>query len=166
MNLPKIMVMGVGNVLLTDEGLGVRFLEELEKSNLPENVELIEGGTTGLDLVHLIQDVDFLIIVDAINAHSEPGAIFRFCPEENKIFPDEFQISFHQVGIVEVLSLAGIIGHAPKTLIYGVQPKSMEWSLELTPEIKAVFPKLLDFVLDEIRYISEHGEFKVMPHQE
>ena len=155
--------MGVGNVLLSDEGLGVQFLTELENAGLTDNVELLEGGTSGMDLIYLIQEVDFLIIVDAVNAHSEPGALFRFSPGKTKIFPDEFQVSFHQVGIVEILSLADIVGKAPKTLIYGVQPKSMEWSIGLTPEIQAVMPKLKQHVLDEISYINEHGEFRPTP---
>ena len=154
MSLPKIMVMGVGNVLLSDEGLGVQFLTELEDAGLTDNVELLEGGTSGMDLIYLIQEVDFLIIVDAVNAHAEPGALFRFSPGKTKIFPDEFQVSFHQVGIVEILSLADIVGKAPK---------SMEWSIGLTPEIQVVMPKLKQHVLDEISYINEHGEFRPTP---
>jgi len=159
MQQPKIMIMGVGNVLLSDEGLGVQFLDYLAKDDLPENVELLEGGTAGLELVHLINEVDFLIIVDAVNAKDEPGAIFRFEPEDIRIMPAQFDVSFHQVGILEVLAMANILGTAPKTLIFGIQPKNLSMGMELSPEIKDVFPRVKELVLSEIKNINEYGRF-------
>jgi len=159
MDSPKIMVMGVGNILLSDEGLGVRFLDELAKISFPANVELLEGGTAGLELVHLIQEVDFLIIVDAIDAKDEPGALFRFHPRDIKVFPEQYEVSFHQIGIIEVLAMANVLGQAPKTLIFGIQPKSLEWGLDISPEIQALFPHLTEFVLNEIDFIQREGKF-------
>lgn len=159
MSRPRIMVMGVGNILLSDEGLGVHFLKELNNS-IPDNVELLEGGTAGLELVHLIQEVDFLIIVDAINAKSEAGAVFRFQPEDIKVFPERYEVSFHQVGIMEVLAMAEILGNAPQTLIYGVQPKSLDWGLELSSEVTLIFPKLKELVLQELHSIEQTGAFR------
>ncbi|MDR3288593.1 MAG: HyaD/HybD family hydrogenase maturation endopeptidase [Peptococcaceae bacterium] len=156
---PKIMIMGIGNVLLSDEGCGVQFLKELEEAQLPEDVELLEGGTAGLELVHLIKEADFLILIDAVNAQSDPGALFRFQPEELSVFPPEFQVSFHQVGIIEVLSVAKLLGNAPQTLIYGIQPKSLEWGMELSAEVRAVFPRLLRLVTGEIASIRRDGRF-------
>lgn len=159
MQSPRIMVMGVGNILLSDEGLGVRFLDELAKSTFPDNVELLEGGTAGLELVHLIQDVDFLIIVDALNANSEPGALFRFQPGDLQIMPAQYEVSFHQIGIIEVLTMANVLGKAPQTLIFGIQPKSLEWGLEISPEIQALFPKLTELVHQEIKSIQTQAQF-------
>ncbi|HBV88946.1 HyaD/HybD family hydrogenase maturation endopeptidase [Desulfosporosinus sp.] len=159
MQSPRIMVMGVGNILLSDEGLGVRFLDELTKLELPENVEVLEGGTAGLELVHLIQDVDFLIIVDALNANAEPGALFRFQPGDLQVIPEQYEVSFHQIGIVEVLAMANVLGQAPHTLIFGIQPKSLEWGLEVSPEILALFPRLSELVRKEIDSILHEGKF-------
>lgn len=159
MQSPKIMVMGVGNILLSDEGLGVRFLDELAKSALPDNVEILEGGTAGLELVHLVQDIDFLIIVDALNANAEPGALFRFQPGDLQIMPEQYEVSFHQIGIIEVLTMANVLGKAPQTLIFGIQPKSLEWGLEISPEIQGLFPKLVELVQKEIESIQNHGQF-------
>lgn len=159
MKKPKIMVMGVGNVLLSDEGLGVHFLKEFSEDLLPDNIELLEGGTAGLELVHLIQEVDFLIIIDAINAKDEPGAVFRFEPEKIKIVPERYEVSFHQVGILEVLAMANFLGNAPQTLIFGIQPKSLEWGLEPSPEILKVFPKIKDLVIKEFQSIEVYGQF-------
>jgi len=163
MHSPKIMVMGVGNILLSDEGLGVRFLDELTKMPLPENVELLEGGTAGLELVHLVQEVDFLIIVDAVNAKAEPGALFRFHPDDIQVFPEKYEVSFHQIGIVEVLTMANVLGKAPQTLIFGVQPKSLAWGMDISPEIEALFPRLAEFVLREIDFIQNEGKFTPAP---
>lgn len=159
MKVPKIMVMGVGNVLLSDEGLGVHFINSLSKESLPKNVELLEGGTAGLELIHPLQDIDFLIIVDAVNAEDEPGAIFRFEPDDIRILPPQVNVSFHQVGILEVWAVANVLGKAPKTIIYGVQPKSLEMGLDLTPEIQEVLPKVKELVLQEIHHINHRGEF-------
>ncbi|KGK91640.1 Ni,Fe-hydrogenase maturation factor [Desulfosporosinus sp. HMP52] len=159
MQSPKIMVMGVGNILLSDEGLGVRFLDIFAKDTFPDNVELLEGGTAGLELVHLIQDVDFLIIIDAINANAEPGALFRFQPGDLQVIPEQYEVSFHQIGIVEVLTMAKILGNAPQTLIFGIQPKSLEWGLEISADIEALFPRLKELVLKEIDSIRYEGKF-------
>lgn len=159
-NTPNIMVMGVGNVLLSDEGVGVHILKELEKEELPENVELIEAGTAGLELAHLIENTDFLIIIDAVNAKTKPGALFRFKPDDISIMPEMFEVSFHQVGILEVLSIINILGTSPKTIVYGIQPKSLDWGLELTEEIAAVLPKVKEYILKEIMYINSNLEFR------
>lgn len=159
MNSPKIMVMGVGNILLSDEGLGVRFLDELKKHELPKNVELLEGGTAGLELVHLIQEVDYLIIVDAMNANAEPGALFRFQPGDLQVIPEQYEVSFHQIGIIEVLAMAKVLGQAPQTLIFGVQPKHLEWGMEISPEIEVLFPRLVELVLKEVDSIQRNGKF-------
>lgn len=159
MHSPKIMVMGVGNILMSDEGLGVRFLDQLKKMDLPDNVELLEGGTAGLELVHLVQEVDYLIIVDAINAKAEPGALFRFHPGDLQVIPEQYEVSFHQIGIIEVLAMAKVLGQAPQTLIFGIQPKSLEWGLDISPEIEALFPRLVEFVLKEVDSIQLEGKF-------
>ena len=159
MEKPRIMILGVGNVLLSDEGLGIHFLKEMAEENLPENVELLEGGTAGIELIHLIQETDFLIIVDAMNAQTTPGELFRFKPGDMKIFPDMFTVSFHQVGILDVLTTASILGEVPDTIIYGVQPGSLEWGLELTAEVKAAFPRLKQHVLNDIIEIETRGRF-------
>lgn len=157
----KIMILGVGNILLSDEGLGVQFLAELAKETLPESVELVEGGTAGLELIHLINGVDFLIIVDAIDAQIEPGALFRFRPEDIKVFPDCYKTSFHQVGILEVLSLASLLNEAPKTIIFGVQPLTVNWGIGLSPEVNQAFPRLKELVLEEIAIVMQDGRFSI-----
>jgi hydrogenase maturation protease len=147
----KIMILGVGNVLLTDEGAGIHILKELEKHELPEDTELLEGGTAGMELLSLIEEVDHLVIVDSVNAGVEPGAIFKFKPDDISVLPPEFNVSFHQVGLLEVLKMGQIFGKLPKTVtIFGIQPKTLQWGLELTPEVAIKIPKLTELVLQEV----------------
>jgi len=159
MDAPRIMIMGVGNVLLSDEGVGIHILKQFKEDEIPINVELIEAGTAGLELAHLIQDTDFLIVVDAVNAKSQPGALFRFKPDDITIIPEMFEVSFHQVGIMEVLSTVSIFGTPPKTIIYGVQPKSLDWGMELSQDVAAILPGLKEQILREISHINNTLEF-------
>lgn len=158
MDTQRIIVMGVGNVLLSDEGLGIHFLKYLRQENLPDILELLEGGTAGLELVHLIQETDFLIIVDAIDAKTLPGEIFRFRPQDLNIFPEAFKVSFHQIGILEILTMAKVLGQLPETIIYGVQPKCLEFGLDLSPEIIAILPRLKEYIMHDISQILGTGE--------
>lgn len=149
--MKRILVLGVGNQLLTDEGLGPYVITQLQKEEWPENVELIEGGTAGLEILHLIEGIDYMIIVDAIDAKTVAGSIFKFTPHDFSVFPDTYGFSLHQVGLFEVLQMAILLDKLPETIIFGMQPKSLDWGLELSSEVMAKMPNLLDFVREEIR---------------
>ena len=149
--MKKVMVLGVGNQLMTDEGLGPYVITELQKDQWPENVDLIEGGTAGLEILYLIEGVDFLIIVDAVDARTDAGSIFKFKPNDISVFPDEFGFSFHQVGLFEVLQMAMVMDKLPDTIIFGMQPKSLDWGMELSPEVQAKIPELIELVKEEIK---------------
>ncbi|MDA8234222.1 MAG: HyaD/HybD family hydrogenase maturation endopeptidase [Clostridia bacterium] len=154
MILQKIMVLGVGNILREDEGVGIHATQALSRRELPPNVEILEGGTAGIELLHLIEEVDHLVVIDAMDAKAEPGAIFKFQPGDVSVFPDNFGMSFHQVGLLEVLNMAKILDKLPETMIFGIQPQSMDWGLELTPALEAKLPRLLDLVEDYIKEIN------------
>ena len=132
----KIIILGIGNVLLTDEGIGVHVANELMKKELPSNISVVEGGTDGFRLLNVITEADRLIVIDAVKGGGEPGTIYRFNIEDVKNAPSGFKTSVHQIGILEVIDLSNLIGKTPKTTIVGIEPKSFEMSLELSPEIK------------------------------
>ncbi len=155
----KIMIMGVGNILLTDEGAGIHVLEELKKHQLPRGTELLEGGTAGIELLSWIEEVDHLVIVDSVNAGAEPGSIFRFAPDDLCVVPTAFNVAFHQFGLLEVLKMGKTLGKFPKTVtIFGIQPKQLHWGLELTPEVAAKIPRLTELVLQEVQNIVRCAE--------
>lgn len=147
----KMLLLGVGNILLGDEGLGVHAVNRLREQGLPEKVEAVDGGTLGLGLLNLLKDVTKLVVVDCVDAGAEPGTVFRFRPEELRI-KGKSELSFHQLGLMEVLSLAEGAGDLPETVIIGMQPKNIdEWKLELSSVIEKNLPILMEKVMREIQ---------------
>jgi hydrogenase maturation protease len=147
----KVVILGVGNLLLSDEGVGVHVANELMKLELPPEVTVVEGGTDGFRLIDIITEADRLIVVDAVKGGATPGSIYRFDINEVHSCPSGFKTSVHQIGILEVINLSGLIGKTPHTTVIGVEPKSLEISMELSPEIKAKIPRIIELVLDELK---------------
>lgn len=148
----KTVILGVGNVLLSDEGIGVHVANELMKMDLPPGVSVVEGGTDGFSLLNIITDADRLIVVDAVKGGAEPGSIYRFDANEIRSVPSGFKTSVHQVGILEVIDLSGLIGKTPRTTVIGIEPKSFEMSLQLSPEVMEKFPRIIELVLEELKH--------------
>ena len=143
--------MGVGNLLLKDEGLGVHVAQMLMGRDFPADidVEIIDGGVSS-DAFLTMGDVDKLIVVDAVLGGCEPGAVYRFNPDDVKI-EDEVELSVHQWGLLEGLKIMELAGEKPlETVIIGVEPKTVEWGMELTPEIEKKIPEIIELVLSEI----------------
>ena len=157
--MKKTVVLGVGNELFKDEGVGVHVARILQ-SKLPfsdRNVEVIDGGTSP-DIWPLIDGAGKLIIVDAVRGGCETGAIYRFTPQQ--IIAERGLItSVHQMGILENLSLMELVGGKPEeTVIIGVEPAELEPGLELSAKLQARMPKIIEIVLGEIH---THVETKV-----
>ena len=150
----KVLILGVGNLLLTDDGFGVHLINSLKETILPENVSLLEAGTVSHQLVPLLHEIDHLIVIDAVQAGDVPGSLFRFSPEDIR-FQSEQMVSLHQISLIDVLRMAELTGRKPKTVIIGVQPKDVSsWSLELTDELKAIIPRVRELVFEELRKIE------------
>ncbi len=150
----KVLILGVGNVLLTDDGFGVHLINALKDTRFPEHVALLEAGTVSHQLIPLLHTIDHLIVVDVVQAGDTPGSIFRFSPDDMN-FPSEQKVSLHQISLVDVLRMAELTGAKPKTVIIGVQPKDVSsWSLELSEELKAVIPKVKGLIADELKKIQ------------
>ena len=150
--LPKhIVVLGVGNILLSDEGVGVHVANKLMEINLPSGVEVVEGGTDGFGLINVVTGADRLIVVDAVKGGAPPGSIYRFDIKDAPSYPDAYKTSFHQVGILEVVHLSELVGRTPETTIIGVEPKSVDTGMELSPEVHAKLPKIIELIFEEIK---------------
>jgi hydrogenase maturation protease len=147
----KIVVLGVGNILLSDEGIGVHVANELMKMDLPPEVSVVEGGTDGFRLLNVITEADRLIVVDSVKGGAEPGSIYCFDINEVRNCPPGFTTSVHQIGILEVINLSELVGKKPHTTVIGVEPKSLAMSLELSPEIKAKIPRIIELVIDQLK---------------
>ena len=147
----KITILGLGNILLKDEGVGVWITEEIAKRSLPENIEIIDGGTAGLDILTSMKDVDKLIIIDALQGDEKPGTVYRLHPEDLPV-PSDSYVSVHQMNIVEGLNIAQKTGNSPQeAVIIGVEPEDIDWGLGVTSNIQQKFPEIIDIVLEEVK---------------
>ncbi|MFZ5906634.1 MAG: HyaD/HybD family hydrogenase maturation endopeptidase [Nitrospirota bacterium] len=146
----KTVILCVGNLLLSDEGVGVHVAHELIKIDFPPHISVHEGGTDGFRLIDIITGADRLVVIDAVKGGGAPGSIYRFDIDDVAHSPGGFKTSVHQIGILEVIHLSELIGKKPRTTIIGVEPKSLEMSMELTPEIRAKIPRILELVQEEI----------------
>ncbi len=150
---PKVLILGVGNLLLKDDGFGVHFINSLRAIDFPPNISVLEAGTVSHQLIPLLHEIGHLIVVDVVEAGDIPGSLFRFSPDDMK-FPAEQKVSLHQISLIDVLNMAELTGRKPKTTIIGVQPKDVtSWSVEMSDELKTVIPKVQDLVFDELRKI-------------
>jgi len=146
----KIVVLGVGNLLLRDEGVGIHLIEKLRKMGVAEGVELIDGGTSILDLLPRVEDVSKLIVVDAIKLGGEPGRTYRIFVDDFLLQGIEGITSLHQMGVVQTLALTRKMGMLPPTVIIGIEPKEITYGLELSPEVEREMGKMVNLILNEI----------------
>ncbi len=145
----RIAVVGVGNLLLRDEGIGVHIAHALQQIDIPHNVKIIDGGTSP-DLPHYLKDIDKLIIIDAVKAGGKPGTIYRFHPHDLNIESERI-ISLHELGLEQSLRMMSLTGNEPKeTVIIGIEPKEIDWGTELSAELQQKIPEIINIVLNEI----------------
>ncbi|CCO24382.1 NiFeSe hydrogenase maturation protease [Maridesulfovibrio hydrothermalis] len=154
--MKKLLVLGIGNILLGDEGVGVHAVEELKKEEWPENVHLVDGGTFTHDIFHILEGYDGLLVLDIVHGNKEPGTMY-YLEEKDIIQNDKQRLSLHDIDLIDSLNMAGAVGKRPDLRILGMEPENYtEWSMEMTDTIKAVFPEFLEGARIEIKkYIEE-----------
>ena len=149
---PQVIILGIGNILLTDEGFGVRVVEKLfDEYAFPDNVDVVEGGVLGIHLLGTLSKADHLIVVDAVKNKQPPGTLYRLEKEE---LPERILMknSLHQTDFLETLTLCQMIDKAPETIVVlGAEPQDIEThSVELTPLIAARVDETVGRVLQEL----------------
>jgi hydrogenase maturation protease len=147
----KMTILGIGNTLFTDEGVGIHLLPILEEEfKHDEDIEIIEGLTDGMKLLGPVEDAENLIIIDAINAGKDPGTIISLQGDE---IPAYFgvKMSIHQMGFQEVLLAAKMRERYPKRIaMFGMQPASLELGIELTTKVSEKLPELAAAVINQV----------------
>jgi hydrogenase maturation protease len=151
----RIVVLGVGNLLLTDEGVGVRAIEKLQRDyDLPAEVVVIDGGTTGMEMLEDLSNADHLIIIDAVRAGKAPASIVKLVGDQVPVF-FKTKLSPHQIGLSDVLATLAFIGEQPGGItVIGVEPVSLETSMELTSQVEARLPEVVGLVVEELRQLG------------
>lgn len=146
----RALVLGVGNILMQDEGVGVRALEWLQAHYASPEVEMIDGGTMGLDLLHYLEGIDHLLILDAVETGKSSGEITILTEEDVPAFLG-MKISPHQIGVQDLLATAQLMGHAPpEIVILGVQPRQLSVGLEMSSLVAAQVAPLGRLALDQL----------------
>ncbi len=151
----NVLLVGIGNILMGDDGIGVRVVHEIDnRFRLPEGVEVLDGGTSGLELLSYFSGRENVIIVDAVRSGLPPGTVVRI---EGEDVPARFmtKISPHQLGLSDVLAAATIAGKLPaKMVLFGIEPKRVELGLDISEEVGKNIGKLIDAVMQELERIG------------
>ncbi len=150
--MQNILVLGIGNILLSDEGAGVRAVEYLNAHyKIPPQLTLVDGGTMGLEILPYLEDKDCLIIVDAAALGKAPGYVSRDELIDAGVFFRN-KISPHQLGLSEVLGAATLTGCLPgKIILLGIEPGKLDAGLEFSNEVGQAFPLLIDKLVSAIQ---------------
>lgn len=141
----------MGNLLLRDEGVGVHLAQALEAQVLPEGVKVLDAGTGGMSMLYAMEKARKVIFLDAAEMGKPPGAFVKFVPREVKLSEAEPNISFHELGLPQVLELAEALGVECEVVVFGIQPKDLSWGIGLSPEVARAVPEIMAAVTHEAR---------------
>lgn len=147
----SVLVLGIGNLVMSDDGVGIMVVQKLQQSyRFPDNVEVMDGGTLGLDLLPKLENITNLILIDAVETGEKAGTCVRLYGQELPIAL-ETKVSPHQMGLKDLLAVSELMGHSPQEMVLvGVQPGSIEMEIGLTPEVEAQLDRLVSNVLIEL----------------
>lgn len=147
----SVLVLGIGNLVMGDDAVGVLVAQQLQQRyRFADNVEIMDGGTLGLDLLPKLENISNLIMIDAVETGQKAGTCVRLCGQELPIAL-QTKVSPHQMGLKDLLAVSELMGHSPKEMVLiGVQPGSIEMEIGLTPEVEARLETLVASVLTEL----------------
>jgi hydrogenase maturation protease len=145
------LVLGLGNILLGDEGVGAQVAQRLQALyHCPEGTRVVDGGTLALDLLPDVEDTDRLVVIDAVDMGAAPGEVVRIVDENVPVFLS-VKVSPHQMGLADILSAARLRGRYPEQLVlWGVQPGAIDTTLELSQPVAAQVETLMAGVLADL----------------
>ena len=148
----RAVVLGIGNTILTDEAAGVCAVELLEQHyQMPDNVLVIDGGTSGMEMIEDLSDLDFLIVIDVVKTGAAPGTVVKIAGDEIPVFFRR-KLSPHQIALPDVLASLELLDAMPKEIVVlGVEPISLELGMEMTPSIAEQVPVLVEMAVAELR---------------
>jgi hydrogenase maturation protease len=152
----KILVAGVGNLLKHDDGLGIHLIEKLKEIKLPNNVEIMDLGISGMDILHHSENFDKIIFLDAIKVGKPPGTVYRIKPRDVEVgensLRDVIYMSMHEIDLEKVIALGRKLGQMPNdVVIIGCEPKEINlMKIALTKEVETAIPNIIQLVLEEL----------------
>ncbi|WP_457675638.1 HyaD/HybD family hydrogenase maturation endopeptidase [Thiolapillus sp.] len=147
--MESTLILGIGNTLLRDEGVGVHVIRYLkQQTDLPADAVLADGGTLSFSLVADIEDHDRLIVIDATELGAEPGTIRCLENESMDSFLGGIRRSVHEVSLLDLMDMARLTGTLPqRRALFGIQPEVVDWGHQLSPRVETAVPKVAEQVL-------------------
>lgn len=152
--MKQITVVGIGNLLMQDDGVGIHVINVLEEQGVPDGVELIDGGTNSYDLLEYFSSSKKIIVVDAMHAGGEPGSIYRAPLADLGLRPQDNIVSLHEMHFVEAVQMAQMLGYNPDILVYGIEPRQIALNLSLSPEVESAVVRAADLIQQEIKNLQ------------
>ena len=150
----KILILGVGNLILNDEGIGIHIINRLSSMKLPPNIDILDGGTGGLALLETFQGYPNLFLIDATLATNPAGTIRRLSPKYSKDYPP--LLSAHEIGLKEMIDAMLLLGEAPQIELIAVSVRNCRsLGMQLSPEVSKAIPQIVQLILeiiDELQY--------------
>jgi len=143
------VIIGIGNILLQDDGVGVHVIKQLENEKLPSTIELVDGGTSTLDTLGFFLDYKKVIVVDCLRAGLKPGTIYKIKPEDIKNYQKE-NLSIHDVQILDVARMANMMNKYPEVIIFGIEPEKISLDLEMTEIMVSKIPEIIRNIKKEL----------------
>ena len=150
MTQKPILVLGIGNLILKDEGFGVHVVQKMMDMSLPPDVEVVDGGTMGITLLYYIEGREKVIVIDVVKADSPPGTLYRFTDKDLGDYQG-FLRSAHEIDFPYVLKMAEIQGNRPDQVVFiGITPLLIEEGIGLSPVLEEKIPQVIDLVMKEV----------------
>lgn len=148
----KVLILGIGNTLMGDEGIGVHAVNSLEKTALPDGVELLDGGTGSFLLLEPMQSAEKVVLIDATIDGAKPGTIRRLCPKYSKDYPRT--LTAHDIGLKDLIDAFYLMGDTPDVTLFAVSIEDLQdLTTEMSPELDLAIPQVAKMVLEEIRLV-------------
>lgn len=151
--MKQLLVLGVGNILMMDEGAGVHAVHEFwkEKQAYDETkIDFIDGGTFTQDIFYLFETYQQILVLDIVRAGNAPGTIYSL--DEDELVKNEKQVlSLHDTDLLDSLDMAQMRGHRPKLKIVGIEPGKIDWGTQMTPALVKAFPSFMDVARRHIK---------------
>ncbi|MBN2738333.1 MAG: hydrogenase maturation protease [Spirochaetales bacterium] len=144
-----IAVLGVGNILCQDDGIGVHLVNRLLSAGLPSNVHLIDVGVNTLDSLVYFEDFHLVVIIDALKGGSPPGTLYKLKPQDIVEY-DQNNLSLHDVQVLDLVAMAAKLNKHPRVLIYGIEPKNTSLGMELSAELQRKMDELVRYLQKDL----------------
>lgn len=151
----SLLVLGVGNILLMDDGAGVHALRILELEKWPPNITFMDAGTSTQDIFFIFQEYNRVLILDCVQGFQPPGSLYRLT-EKDLLSNEEQKLSLHDIGIIDSLLMAELYGKRPEeVIILGIEPACIGWGMKMTPIVTLAMKDFLKAARKEIAFLAQ-----------